>query len=538
MGDSSDGNKNDPLEVCEKSSNVFRKTRSFSFGSANLSKSEINQIIGISEKEYDGKQIKTYSNKSGRSSNSEAEIQIPEKPINDGSKIRGDFKKSHDQSQNTYEEVFAPKKTMTRTPPKKNYDLPDGTIRSKRPRSDSSPSLLLDRQKIPKHTFNTENGNEDSPQDTHEMVETLLGALEKICYFTEKKSFQQPDLTEMRQASFKLHAVVTKLVYRVGRLEAENATLQKTNQTQMKKNNNTSEESTTEVQNTNILETNNLKTYSSITKTSKKQDITPNEIWKTPEKTRNYEVLIKSTNSDQAVNIVKEIKGKMKGMGIFETFKNVRHLQSGGIILECYNYGQQKKLQDIIKTQKNLHTKELQNTDPMILITGIEKGYEPETFIKEFINDNPQITDIFGQNLEDKIKFITKKTCRNTKKENWILQTPPDIFKWIIRNDNLRFDLTKAYIQEYVNLAMCFNCCNFGHIAKYCKADPCCHKCGGEHNSRECSKPLDCPNCKRLNLSDRIHSARDQKCPAFVQKIQKQREYVNFNTNNKEHTFL
>lgn len=198
----------------------------------------------------------------------------------------------------------------------------------------------------------------------------------------------------------------------------------------------------------------------------------------------------------------------------------------------CHNEDQQQRLQDALRKQGNFDTKELHNTNPMLMITGINLGYEADHFIHEFIEDNPTIKDIFGHDVEKKIKFVAKKSCKNIIKENWILQTEPDIFKWLIRNENLTFDLTKAYIQEYINLSMCFKCCNFGHVLKYCKADLCCFKCGAKHEPNQCPEnaPLDCPNCKRLNLDDRMHTARDLKCPAYLQKIQRQREYVNFTT--------
>ena len=105
----------------------------------------------------------------------------------------------------------------------------------------------------------------------------------------------------------------------------------------------------------------------------------------------------------------------------------------------------------------------------MLMINGIEKGYMPEDFIEEFIKDNPVIKHAFGKDVSTKLKFVTKRMCRNKNKENWIFQTNPELFKWLIKNENLTFDLTRAYIQEYTNLAMCFKCCYFGHVAKYCQ---------------------------------------------------------------------
>lgn len=213
-----------------------------------------------------------------------------------------------------------------------------------------------------------------------------------------------------------------------------------------------------------------------------------------------------------------------------ETFKRVKHLQNGGIIIECHNEKQHKKLGKVFENQNKFQTKSFNNTEPTLMISGIEKGYQPEEFIKELIEDNPQIKDIFGEDVITKIKYVTKKECRNKYKENWVLQTKPDIFKWLLKNENLCFDLMKAYVYEYTNLAMCFKCCYFGHVAKYCKGTVCCYKCGKEHESNQCpgDNPLDCVNCKRMKLEDRIHSARDPKCPAYLHKLEKYRQNTDF----------
>ncbi|KAK9719213.1 hypothetical protein QE152_g22861 [Popillia japonica] len=188
----------------------------------------------------------------------------------------------------------------------------------------------------------------------------------------------------------------------------------------------------------------------------------------------------------------------------------------------------------------------------MIQITGIEKGYSPETFITKLVEQNPEIKTVLGVNVHSKIKYVTRRKCRDNRKENWILQVPPAIFKWFIRNEKLSFDLTKAYneklsfdltkayVQEYVTVSMCFNCCNFGHVAKHCNNGVCCHKCGENHDSRECpeSQNLNCPNCKKLRLPERKHSARDPKRSAYLKNLNKQKQYINYTDNTTDHFLL
>ena len=136
----------------------------------------------------------------------------------------------------------------------------------------------------------------------------------------------------------------------------------------------------------------------------------------------------------------------------------------------------------------------------MIKITGIIKGHSPESFMEELILENSNITTTFGSDVKNKFRFVTKKDCRNNRKENWIL-------------------------------SVCFKCCSYGHMAKHCTAQECCCKCSGAHDGRQCTQTtLECPNCKKLGITNRDHSARNQLCPAYQQRIDKLRRYTNYST--------
>lgn len=99
-----------------------------------------------------------------------------------------------------------------------------------------------------------------------------------------------------------------------------------------------------------------------------------------------------------------------------------------------------------------------------------------------------------------------------------------------MKKEKINFDLTKVYVKEYCNIAMCYNCCYFGHVAKHCKLEVRCYKCGQKHESKNCKEetPLNCINCERLRLKERIHSARDPNCPAFLQKVTKYKQSTNY----------
>ena len=280
------------------------------------------------------------------------------------------------------------------------------------------------------------------------------------------------------------------------------------------------------------------KTYSSIVQRNKTQ----NEKWSTPPKTEKHDTIVRLRDESDPKKVLKEIKQCLNNNRENpQTFKSVKKLQGGGILVECQNTEQQAKLTEALKSKNSFEIRELKNTDPMIMFTGIEKGYKPEEFIATLIEENPEIQNKFGKDIDTKIKFITKKDCRNIRKENWILQMDPMVFKWLIKTGTVNLDLTKAYVQEYYNIAMCYKCGLFGHVSKYCKGEVCCLKCGGKHESNQCpiNTQLNCPNCKRWNLKDRAHTARDLKCPAYLEKIEKYIKTTNYgNHEETDNPFL
>ncbi|KAK9674830.1 hypothetical protein QE152_g40824 [Popillia japonica] len=151
-----------------------------------------------------------------------------------------------------------------------------------------------------------------------------------------------------------------------------------------------------------------------------------------------------------------------------------------------------------------------------------DDGSKPGVRKKEFLNkqrSNSLESTNFSQSEINKIIGIetTKKSRRNKDRyrKNPVAK---------------RRHIENRYTDEY---STC-------HVAKHCNNEVCCHKCGENHDSRECpeSQNLNCPNCKKLRLPERKHSARDPKCPAYLQKLNKQKQYINYTYNTTDQFLL
>lgn len=504
-----------------------------------LSHADINKIIGIDNKKPkqpepyldDSKQERTADNKSKESFNT------PDANL-------------------ANELIFKPRISFFRTPPKnmetyneqqdksnndENEALEDeycNNSSQKRIRSSSSPATMENRSKIKKP--NSESGFRNNEQvitneqyalnNTEIALGEILDALQRI--HENLELMPQNEAKKTSSDLFTVHKHVTNLAFKIGQTEKTNLELK----------NKIRELSTVK----NVMLNSDIHTPPPLSKTPYYCDVVRNvpagnnptlnsnvTEWKSPPpQNPKHETIVRIKENSDSRKVMQEIKDNLRASNVDGHFKRIKPLPSGSVIIECHDASQQKKLKETLeKANKNASVKNIFNLDPMIKITGVLKGHTPESFINEFVVDNPDILDTFGENVMNQFKYVTKRDCRNNSKENWIFQTPPALFKWLIRNNNLVLDLCPAFVQEYTNVSMCFKCCLFGHVAKHCTAKDCCHKCGSAHNSTQCTADvLDCPNCKRSNLSQRNHSARNSSCPVYMQRIARLQQQTNYST--------
>lgn len=93
-------------------------------------------------------------------------------------------------------------------------------------------------------------------------------------------------------------------------------------------------------------------------------------------------------------------------------------------------------------------------------------------------------------------------------------------------------DLVEIRVEERVHVPICFRCCAFGHIAKFCRAAlATCSECGETgHERKDCSsQEKRCYNCRRFLGVVSGHSAMDPTCPCVIKKREQQKAKINYN---------
>lgn len=512
--------------------------RHFSLGS--MPREEINKIIGINMDEK-REEITTYIDKhkskkrinkpqQEHENNDESEIAISTRTIQGGTNDSDNA--FWENNENGNEDVFKPRLSIRRTPPKGDIEQNVvGQICNKRQRSETSPEAHATKKR--QYDINQNDGENQITGFSEERIMQIFNHLDKFMDVANRpiSSLTSDDQTGIKEAHNKLHKLLTLVVFNYGALEKENIKLKK--QLEM-------QEFVVELDNgmkTNKIHNQVEMNYAGAVITDNNKDpknkgYLPEQTkqWTTPPTIKRHETVIRIENVHDPKQAFKQLKSEINDQDVGKGFKSIRQTKNGAIIIESFNKDQQEKLKVAIQEKQNIKFKESQDTNPMFIITGINKGFSDAELLKEIESLNHEIVEELGYSVSDKIRIIAKKPCRNIEKENWILQAPPAIAKWFLKKGTIFIDLVRVYVQEHYNLALCFKCCGYGHVAKYCREKECCHKCGEEHAGKDCKETeMKCSNCVKFKLGAANHSARDKKCPLYQRMLDRLKHSTNYN---------
>lgn len=139
--------------------------------------------------------------------------------------------------------------------------------------------------------------------------------------------------------------------------------------------------------------------------------------------------------------------------------------------------------------------------------------------------------DKFGAEEINKIKIITKKSTRSETRENWVIEMGPDIFRYVIKRGYLIVDLIQVSVDEHIDVSLCplFPLLQVGACRQILQAAAC-SKCAGVNEGKECDerKGLNCVNCEKAGLKERMQRAYDRKCPVYMRARETEKERTRY----------
>lgn len=168
--------------------------------------------------------------------------------------------------------------------------------------------------------------------------------------------------------------------------------------------------------------------------------------------------------------------------------KYARVLGDGNLLIGCENEIQLDKAKKMtyvgkVKVQKVAIVGERRVNGCKGVIYGI-----PINVNNKEIMENMRVGNFTVKNVKRLTKGIEKKETESILIEFEEKELPKEVY----------FGYVKYNVREYVQKPMrCYNCQEFGHIAKMCKWKKRCARCGGEHDYGMCGEGIQpkCCNC-------------------------------------------
>lgn len=205
--------------------------------------------------------------------------------------------------------------------------------------------------------------------------------------------------------------------------------------------------------------------------------------------------------------------------------KNLKKSKNKGVILELDDEKEVEKIESADFESKGLKIRRPKKNFPTAIVYDIEKDADKTEFINSLWDKNLQDADFDREQLLGKIKYKFATRTKDRGKENWVLELPAPVYRYLLAKGRAYVDWHSHRIKEFINVSRCYKCLNYGHSAKTCKAEtPTCEKCGGEgHVRKDCpdreNDEMTCINCKR-NKRDFKHRVTDKNCPEYQKQVE------------------
>lgn len=226
------------------------------------------------------------------------------------------------------------------------------------------------------------------------------------------------------------------------------------------------------------------------------------------------------TNDDIRVDVTKALSHKRKDIKV----RNIRQIRDKGILIEVHSKEDVKKVKETDFENINVNVTVPKKIDPSIIIYDVEREWKADELREEFVSKNfEDLPEEELRKLAKKVVFRHAYKTKNVSRQNWIVQLPAKLFEKITK-EGRSFMLWRTYkLKEYINIARCYKCHMYGHVAKHCKAEgDMCETCGGtDHKKEKCGHRDNpqCPNCVKRKRKDVCHSVRSTECPEYQRQV-------------------
>lgn len=207
----------------------------------------------------------------------------------------------------------------------------------------------------------------------------------------------------------------------------------------------------------------------------------------------------------------------------------ISKIRNGGIALEIPK-DRVEELNQVLKT--GFDTRSPKINRPKFKIFDVPADMDKEKFVQE----------AYDQNFTDNLSFevfqnhfipLFKTGPRNENTTQWIVEIGKAVREHISENDRIYLGWQACKIKPYIIVTRCFKCHRYGHSAKACaQENPTCGHCAKEgHSLKECPDKewnYRCANCMRDKNKLHKHDVASNKCPLYLQELQRAQKLTNY----------
>lgn len=210
---------------------------------------------------------------------------------------------------------------------------------------------------------------------------------------------------------------------------------------------------------------------------------------------------------------------------------NFKQVSSGAVFISCIDQTSvQKCIEEATKKLGDRYDINIpRKKTPQIKIVGISDDIVTMEDLFEKIRSQNEI-------IEQTSKFNLINIRKNNRGSNIaIIETDENTHDIIVRNGRLNIGWRRCQAFEFINVARCFRCQKYNHVAKYCDKNNRCGVCSEEHETAKCENNTIqvCANCsdakKKYNVDiDVNHCAWDLECPVYKRNIESEKKKLRF----------
>lgn len=173
---------------------------------------------------------------------------------------------------------------------------------------------------------------------------------------------------------------------------------------------------------------------------------------------------------------------------------------------------------------------------PVIMVYDVSAGLKDEEIKEEIYSRNLQNHEIEEEEFrkEFDVKHRYNDARSSGKRCHIVAECTVRVRNWLRARDKIFIEWQSCRVKDYVDVARCYKCQRFGHIAKHCTGEKSgCSFCAGEHEYKDCpdknkKDKVCCINCRREKRVETKHDAGWRGCPVFEKAVKRQNERIDY----------